>query len=227
MAVFKYGAFITDIAGSVGGTTFKRSPTLPIIQNKNFGPTRNKLFQNKQLSSISQIWSEWTKLTTLEKNNWIYQATLYQFTDKFGNLKNLTGRQLFTKLNIQLLPVNEKVLSTTGMNSNNNVFSILGSWIQGNQSDAGITVITATGSNNYMIQAEVSLRDLQNPTFTRRKVFFFSLASGEEILNITDEFFSEFPYFSNKYTCIFYVTAINNYGFKSITQWDIADIDPD
>lgn len=219
MAVFKYGAFITDIAGSVGGTTFKRSPTLPVIQNKSFGGSKSKLYSNNQLNGISLIWSKWSKLTPLDRSDWDYQATQFQFLDKFGNLKNLTGRQLFTKLNIQLLPVGSEILDPTIIN--NNLSSIM---LQ--EFDLTISPFLAelqlevTGPENWiLIQLEVSLRNIQAPQFTRRKVSAFMYSDGAIGFDITNQILAQFPYINDKYNVRAFVTLMNIYGFKNTTQF--------
>lgn len=219
MAVFKYGAFITDIAGSVGGTTFKRSPTLPVIQNKSFGGSKSKLFSNNQLNGISLIWSKWSKLTSLERTDWNYQATQFQFLDKFGNLKNLTGRQLFTKLNIQLLPVGSEVLDPTVIHNDLSAIEL-------QEFDLTISPFLAelqldvTGADNWiLVQIEVSLRNIQAPQFTRRKISAFVFGNGAIGFDITSQILEQFPYINDNYNVRAFVTLMNVYGFKNTTQY--------
>lgn len=105
MANIKLGAIITDIAGSVGGTTFRRTPNGIIIYNKQGTQIKSAFAKNSVKNKLGAILGAWNNLGETEKNFWIDKATLYTFPDKFGTLKNLTGRQFYTKLNSQLIPV--------------------------------------------------------------------------------------------------------------------------
>lgn len=112
MANIKLGAIITDIAGSIGGTTFRRTPAGIIAYNKQGTQIKSAFAKNSVKNKLGAILGSWNFLETAVKDFWIDKATLYTFPDKFGTLKNLTGRQLYTKLNSQFIPTNE-VLTTT------------------------------------------------------------------------------------------------------------------
>ena len=104
MANIKLGAIITDIAGSVGGSTFRRTPAGIILYNKQGTQIKSAFAKNSVKNKLGNILSMWNTLQQSDKDFWNEKATLYTFPDKFGTLKNLTGRQLFTKLNTQLIP---------------------------------------------------------------------------------------------------------------------------
>lgn len=227
MAVFKLGAIITDIAGSVGGTTFRRGAGLRSMYNKSGGGPKSKLLQNQQLQGIAAIWKRWSLLSGATRTAWDAAALLFEFPDKFGVMRNLTGRQLFSKLNIQLLPVGSSISDPTGITSFIEPFTIIGSTVSSDQDYASVIINTASGENNYMISAEIKQGEIYKPTFTSRKVFFFSLASGIEELDITDDFYFNFPQFGVGYQAMYYITAINAFGFKSVTAYSLADVDPD
>lgn len=109
MASIKLGAIITDIAGSVGGTTFRRTPRGIIAYNKQGTQIKSAFAPNSVKMYLGAIFSKWALLSPQEKNFWDEQATIYQFPNKFGQLVNLTGRQFFTKLNAQLIPTYDSV----------------------------------------------------------------------------------------------------------------------
>ena len=101
MATFKLGAIITDIAGSIGGTTLKRNGSYKVIMNKSSGTPYSRSLNNPSLQYLPYIFKSWSHLSDAEKAAWKEQALLYTFPDKFGTLRNLSGRQLFVKLNAQ------------------------------------------------------------------------------------------------------------------------------
>lgn len=109
MANIKLGAIMTDIAGSVGGTTFRRTPSGVIMYNKQGTQIKSAFAKNSVKNKLGVILSSWSSLDNSVKSVWNDLATLYPFKTKFGADKYLTGRQLFTKLNSQLVPVSQSV----------------------------------------------------------------------------------------------------------------------
>ena len=101
MATFKLGAIITDVAGSIGGTTLKRNGAYKVIMNKSSGTPYSRSYNNPSLQYLPFIFKSWSRLSDAEKAAWKEQALLYTFPDKFGTLRTLSGRQLFVKLNAQ------------------------------------------------------------------------------------------------------------------------------
>lgn len=104
MANIKLGAIITDIAGSVSGSTFRRTPAGIILYNKQGTQIKSAFAKFSVKNRITAIFRNWEILSNDDKIAWGNNALLYPVTNKFGQLKYLTGRQLFTKLNTQLLP---------------------------------------------------------------------------------------------------------------------------
>ena len=106
MAVIKLGSIITDIAGSIGGTTFRRTSTGHAVYNKQGRQVKSAFSKASRKNQLGNIFSNWYNLAEREKKQWALNASTYPLKDKFGNTKYLTGRQLYTKLNAQLLPAN-------------------------------------------------------------------------------------------------------------------------
>lgn len=106
MAVIKLGSIVTDIAGSIGGTTFRRTSTGHAVYNKQGKQVKSAFAKASRKNQLGNIFSSWYNITESERNQWAYNASIYPLKDKFGNTKYLTGRQLYTKLNAQLLPAN-------------------------------------------------------------------------------------------------------------------------
>lgn len=106
MAVIKLGSIVTDIAGSIGGTTFRRTSTGHAVYNKQGKQVKSAFAKASRKNELGNIFSSWYNLTENEREQWAKNASVYPLKDKFGNTKYLTGRQLYTKLNAQLLPAN-------------------------------------------------------------------------------------------------------------------------
>lgn len=108
MAVIKLGSIVTDIAGSIGGTTFRRTSTGHAVYNKQGRQVKSAFAKSSRKNELGNIFSSWYNLTESEREQWALNASTYPLKDKFGNTKFLTGRQLYTKLNAQLLPAKQK-----------------------------------------------------------------------------------------------------------------------
>lgn len=97
MAVAKLGAIITDISGSIGGTTFRRSATGQVIYNKpkgtGLGRTKGSLTMSANVKTILG----WNQISQAERDAWAQLAADHPVVDKFGDLKNLTGRQYYIR----------------------------------------------------------------------------------------------------------------------------------
>lgn len=94
------GAIVTSMAGSIGGQTVRRWRGGFIMQNKTSFSRNLKVYENKALITITNAFRGWRPLSSDTKAQWNTVATLYQFPDKFGQLRYLTGRQLYTMLTI-------------------------------------------------------------------------------------------------------------------------------
>lgn len=98
MAVVKLGMLVSEIRGSIGGTTFRKNGTSLIMQNKQAGISKNKQLKNSKLLEITNFIRFWTTLNPVAQSNWFDLAQSYQVLDKFGNLKYLKSREMFLKL---------------------------------------------------------------------------------------------------------------------------------
>jgi hypothetical protein len=106
MANFKLGAIFTDVAGSISGTTFRRTPRGIIAYNKQGTQIKSAFAQASVKNRLGVIFASWNALDNETKTFWANKAALYPQLNKFGDLVYLTGRQFFTKLNTQLIPAN-------------------------------------------------------------------------------------------------------------------------
>jgi len=218
MAIFKLGAIVTDIVGSIGGTTFKRGSGNPVMLSKSNGGSRNKLLQNKQLNKIANIFKQWSQLTTTLRDDWNAAALLYEFPDKFGVLRNLSGRQLFTKMNIQLLPVNASITDPAGISSLLPVFSIDNSEINILVPSAHVVLTSDAEIGNYMFSLEISYAPLESPVFSAREVLLVLPVEFSVDANLWDALVAKFPYYGAGYNVRVYVQVVNDSGFKSVAQ---------
>lgn len=103
MAKIKFGMFMTDARGKVGGHVFSKNRSGAYVRTKvtpsNARSTRQQAVRSL-LSSLSQSWSG---LTQAVRDGFDGAVTQWSSTDIFGDIKNPTGKNLFTKLNFNLV----------------------------------------------------------------------------------------------------------------------------
>jgi len=214
MAIFKLGAFVTEIVGSVGGTNFKRGKNNFIVTNKSMGYSKSKLYQNPWLNQIGNIFKAWALLPQGKRNHYSDEALLYLFPDKFGVMRNLTGRQFYSKLAIQLLPVGATIPEPHQINNTLGTVSI-------DNFDLTISPFLAELQLQYegdgdwiLVQIEVAQKNLLAPIFSKRKITAFMFADGPVGFDITAQILEQFPFINPNYRVRAFVTCMNTSGFK-------------
>ena len=220
MATFKLGAIITDIAGSIGGTTLKRNGSYKVIMNKSSGTPYSRSLNNPSLQYLPYIFKSWSHLSDAEKAAWKEQALLYTFPDKFGTLRNLSGRQLFVKLNAQRwldIPSFVDVSAISSFTENFTLGNVIyvplrpffSLSVDGNYS----------GYQKYYVSFEISLQPLRAPSFISRKIIGVYVLSAGAGTNILEDVLRAYPFFNKNYNARLYICAVNNSGFKSVMQY--------
>ncbi len=99
MAKVAFGGGVSNIQGSIAGNTFTRTRGGPAARNKakpNNPATKAQLAQRARLSRLS---GKWRALTEDERNAWVAEAKETKRKGVCGNNIEMTGHQLFVKVN--------------------------------------------------------------------------------------------------------------------------------
>ncbi len=223
MAKFILGGIVTNIAGSVGGTTLRRVPNGFSMYNKIKGTSVAKLLINPRIPQIASIFQRWSSLSDVERAGWNNQATLITFPDKFGTQKNLTGRELFNKANIQLLPVDSSINSASGFTATTVDFTLDSMIMNADDGNYSATISVPVGTAMIMFSAEIANKQIYQPVFKSRKVIQFSDVTGtSQSINLEASLLANFPYIATGYWIALYVQCINEFGMVSVYQYRIA-----
>lgn len=214
MAVFQLGAIVTALVGSIGGTTFRRGANSLVMQQKSFGGSRSRLLRNPRLNQIGFIFNQFSNLSIEAQTDWNDLAATIQFPDRFGDLKYLTGRQLFSKLNTQLLPLELTILDATLVDTTINTFTFDSVTVSSATPQAAVILDEGTGPVLVTISAQVTQFEVTAPQFTSREIIGSGLVEGSFFLDFTANFFAKFPFATAGMWATIYMTSINEYGFK-------------
>ena len=214
MAVIKLGSIVTDIAGSIGGTTFRRTSTGHAVYNKQGRQVKSAFSKASRKNQLGNIFSNWYNLSESEREQWALNASTYPLKDKFGNTKYLTGRQLFTKLNAQLLPAGTTSnpidfdiyveLAPTNINSFQISENDLSIYVGGSFNEQTIYI--------SMYQLRRKGRVKPHAHFKRTAV---KVTTSNNVLDIWNEFQKQFPLAKDGQTFGFNIQFVNASGVMS------------
>lgn len=215
MAVIKLGMLVSEIAGSIGGTTFRRYRGGTQMMNKNFGGSKAKQLSNPALTQMIGIANNWTALDSLVKEKWNTEALNFTFPDKFGNPKNLTGFELWIKL------VNFNANVGAGVpdvdNLSNVVLTVDALNIETNwHGSAFIEFLTTLSNTTVILQIERVANVSISPTFTSRKIIKTQSINSNKTVDFTAEFDALFPSIEPEAVVILYWKFQNTSAFQSI-----------
>ena len=214
MAVIKLGSIVTDIAGSIGGTTFRRTSTGHAAYNKQGRQVKSAFAKASRKNALGNIFSSWYNLTESEREQWAYNASVYPLKNKFGNTKYLTGRQLYTKLNAHLLPANE----TSNVNSFDPFVELAPTTITSfDISNSELSLYVGGSFDSQIIY--VSVYQLRSRGRVKPHAHFKRTAvkkvTPKISVNIWDEFQKQFPLAVNGQTFGFNIQFVNASGVMS------------
>lgn len=217
MASFRLGAIITEIQGSIGGTTIRRTPRNPVMYNKQGRQFRSANSVNSRASALGNIFRSWGSLPQDRKDFWNGIAPLYPQKDKFGNDILLSGRQLYTKLNAQLLPVGASVdISTFSDVISAPLVDSIGTRIT---LDEFLIYLSGEVLNSYVLLRVYPLRGGSSASVNNSSKFIFETFANEvNFIEFGNAFNTAFPFAKVGDKFGINVVFMNEWGFRSDVQ---------
>ena len=211
MAVIKLGSIVTDIAGSIGGTTFRRTSTGHAVYNKQGRQVKSAFAKASRKNELGNIFANWYLLSESEKNQWNTNSSKYPLKDKFGNTKYLTGRQLYTKLNAQLLPAG----AASDVKSFDQFVELADTQLETFDISAGVLSLYIDGEFVSQI-IYVSMYQLRSRGRVKPHAHFkrtaVKVVASKSYINIWNDFRKQFPLAENGQTFGFNIQFVNASG---------------
>ena len=215
MATILLGALVTDIRGSIGGSTIRNVGSTFVLSNKSRGASQNVIRSNKTLFSKRNIFQSWNLLSADERKGWGELSDLYPQLDKFGNLVVLGAYQFYTKFFIQQ--------SVTGFgvylpeDYSNNISSGAVPMFRINFTSQKVEIIfEGSPATTFILVQVYPVRNKNVKTnFNRRKFIFFKKVRLAEDIDITSAFLRRFGVIDGKtnYRAVIYFQ--NRLGVRS------------
>lgn len=236
MAVIKLGALVSGIAGSIGGTTFRRGNGYISASNKSSGPSKSRLRTNAQLGGNVDIVQLWNTIGQPEKDQWNAQAQLFQFPDKFGTLRNITGRQLFIKLNARRnrlgmsVPSNPATLDSATGSLTDMAANIRVSGSTFNTADIEFFYENVPQNTRFIFSVQLRTKNARFFNFAKFSLFAGKTisvgGSGEDSLSALTQFENKFGTTTEGQRFLIAGVLQNPSGFRSVPFQIFQDVEP-
>lgn len=215
MAVAKLGSFITDMAGSIGGTTFKRQKGSLVVMNKNRGATKNKLLQNKGLLSMAGVRAYWNTLNIENRETWVEAAKLVTFKNKFGDNVYISGYQLFIKANGNMNRVENMYENGSRFSKDYTDFTISSPNIVLSLDKCRLNVVNDGDGQYILVRMDRPANYLRKPIYNRSAIMYVSPQNESGTIELWNLFIKKYPNARALQNARFYVSTLNQYGFRS------------
>lgn len=100
-ASVRFGQGVSDIVGSIGGTTYARNGSGAYMRNRTHPINPQTPAQTLVRSIFGALSTGWRSITSGQRTTWIdaAQGPLGQRTNRLGEVIQLTGQQLYVSLN--------------------------------------------------------------------------------------------------------------------------------
>jgi hypothetical protein len=217
MATAKLGAILTDLAGSIGGTTFKRNGTNLVVMNKVSGASNNRILTNPALRKNIQVIQGWSKLNNQELQIWNSYSGRFSFPDKFGSQRVATPRELYIKLMGNLSNVNEVVYDIQNLDSTQGSYERI-NLVHGGS--GGFDVNFVGGSDIHFVLVQLQGFGFRNiaPIFNNRKYIYARPLLLNTFSILPEVVFDTLGSNQEDYGYYVYITPMNRSGFKGQTE---------
>ena len=98
-----YSPLVTQVSGSVGGTTFARNASGHSARARTKGVNTRTPKQDTAKHYLSSMAGLWRTMDAGERTSWVVAATSRPYTDTLGHTQHYSGFQLFMYYNLNLV----------------------------------------------------------------------------------------------------------------------------
>lgn len=112
MAKVKYSALVSDMRNKLNGSVLSKNRAGNYIRNKVTPVNPQTAAQQANRQQLGSMSSAWNGLTESQRQSWRGAVTSFPYTDIFGDRKELDGKSLMIKLNLNLLNAGQAQIQT-------------------------------------------------------------------------------------------------------------------
>src|SRR4030066_216535 len=111
-AKIKFGMMMTDARGKLGGQVFSKNKGGAYVRTKVTPANPQTSYQLAVRAALASISQSWKGLVQASRDAWNGAVGNFKITDIFGDVKILSGSQLYTKLNLNLTNAGQALITT-------------------------------------------------------------------------------------------------------------------
>lgn len=108
----KFGSIVTDGRGKLGGQVYARNRSGAYVRNKVTPNNPQTVYQSAARAILASFSEQWRGLTEAQRAAWNAAGSSFPTTNQFGDEVIPTGKNLFTRLNVNLDDVGRSAIST-------------------------------------------------------------------------------------------------------------------
>lgn len=218
MAIIKMGAIVTEIKGKLGGHVFKSQRGTKVLMLKSNGYSRDKQLRNPAIGFAAWVFQMWIHISEECRLAWSNEAAILLFPDKFGQQRHISGRELFTKTNINLGYGYFTECLPAGFSSFTPLISMQQFKVIKDPDSSTVVFYVESPSTVFIdFTAEVAASHLPAVTFGTRLLLLRVPVTTSANVDLTAVLFARFPFLAIGYHVRLYATVVNIYGFKGAT----------
>ena len=214
MAQIQMSGLVTAIAGSIGGTTIRRSNGSFIVYNKTKGASRNRLKGNPALSKLAKVRNAWGVLHPDYKKSWNDAAATVTFPNKFNQNVHISGRMLYIKANSVLAIAGKSITNPANYTKNTVAFSIANFIVDPDRQEITLELSSQPTKSDFYLSFDVGTKAKHKPVYDRKKTIFIENQSEGGRIVCSNEFFRNYPLTLQGNLVRIYVTPVNDFGFR-------------
>lgn len=203
MARITYSALVTEIRGSIGGTTFQKNAYGFTVKNKANIIKPDSVLQNIQKRAFNQAIRGWILATATQRTAWNSFAITFPIFAKHNPSSTLTGYAYYIKYNVARIIGGQNVLQDPGTDVGQQTEFTTMFIVTAGVPDLTLEYITTVSSTEIALLHYLTPLNQLTQNFVGSKTRFMgkSLASDSS-LDITAKYaqaFGSFPVDGNRY----------------------------
>lgn len=95
----KFGSIVTDGSGKLGGHVYSKNRGGNYVRTNRTPANPQSIAQQVIRNILTQFTQGWSQLTEVERASWNNAVDLFSRTDQFGDVRKLSGKNLYQSLN--------------------------------------------------------------------------------------------------------------------------------
>lgn len=193
MARIKVNTIVSDIVGSIGGTTFSNTRAGLVMKNKINRRSVNSTSQQLCNNVMFTCQQAWLGLTTAQRSQWDYFANFYKVSQKGDKSRILNGHELFLKINFYRVTYGHSIFTDSQFIKYDSEPIICGLSLSG--SDLHLVSSRTMVSSSEFIFCQVTPRmkiSVFNPSNRYRTIVFST--TNSDTFDISTPYYNIFGY---------------------------------